>query len=604
MAQWVALAIALSGYYNGSYFICVGHASMINPSVRSKLYGDPSLGWKQFQDLLESPAARSLKLDQFLLFELRLDKLSSLVLFAATGAPPDRTLVSVDSTLLQDLDQKPGVWFISDVLNVADKLAPLASFVARLAGKSAFVACVNHEERLWGFLVGYSKEPCRTDTNKLSLFSLLASSVTLLVENVQLRFGTTFRFSEALSLETVSSALVESGSLDKTLALIINEAVRLLHAEDALVLLLEDGGEWFQVRERQGDDVAALAHGRLSVKNSLNGTVVITGEPLISLDAQTDPRADQARAAGLNVHNVVIAPLKIRERTIGTIAVHNKSDGYFNQDDLNVLCSFANQAAIAIDNAQLFSDLLSARNEIQQKARGLQELLVQTMNIQENERRRIAADIHDRVVSQIVGALYEVEGCIQLYHKSKDLDEKLQLLKQLLNEAIEQTRRSIYNLWPATLDHMSLIPVLHEMFKHQETITGIRHTIQVHGTPYQLRRDAQIAAYRIVQEAMNNAFQHGAASSIDMSIRFSPRQLSIKIRDDGQGFDVQQVMQLPVACHYGLIVMRERAQSVGGSLMVKSEPGKGSQVTLEIPIKIAMKSEEIHEYVANSCADR
>jgi signal transduction histidine kinase len=513
-------------------------------------------------------------------------------------------MITVDSKFLQDTDHKPGVWFVSDVLDTTDKFAPLASFVARLGGKSAFVASVNYEHHLWGFLVGYTNEPCRADINDLTLFSLLASSMTLFVENVQIRFGTTFRFSEALSLETVSSALVESGSLDKILALIIDETVRLLHAEDALILLLEDGGEWFQVRERLGNDVAALAHGRLTVKNSLNGTVVLTGEPLISLDAQTDPRADQTRAAGLNVHNVVIAPLKIRERTIGTIAIHNKSDGYFTQDDLNVLCSFANQAAIAIDNAELFSDLLSARNEIQQKARELQELLAETMNIQESERRRIAADIHDRVVSQIVGALYEVEGCVQLYQKSIGLDEKLQLLKKLLNEAIEQTRRSIYNLWPSTLDHMSLIPALHEMFKHQESITGIRHTIQVHGTPYQLGRDAQIAAYRIVQEAMNNAFQHSAANTIDMSIRFSPNQLSIKIRDDGQGFDVQHVMRLPLACHYGLILMRERAQNVGGKLTVKSEPGKGSQVTLEVPSKGAMKLEGFHEDVTNSCADR
>jgi signal transduction histidine kinase len=577
---------------------------MISPSDRSQLFGDPSLGWKQFQDLLESPAARSLSLDQFLLFELCQDQLYPLVLRAATGACPDETLVSVDSSLHQDLDQKPGVWFIPDVLDAADGFTPIASFIARLGGKSSFVARVNNADHLWGYLVGYSKESRKTDTNMLALFSFLASSVTLLVENVQLRYGTTFRLFEALSLETVNSAIVEGRSLDNTLALIIDEAVRILHAQDALVLLLEDGGEWFRVRERRGDDVATLAHSRMTVKNSLNGMVILTGKPLTSLDAQTDPRADQARAAGLNVHNVVIAPLKIRERTIGTIAIHNKSDGDFNQNDLNVLCSFANQAAIAIDNAQLFSDLVSARNEIQKKAQELQELLVQMMNIQENERRRIAEDIHDRVVSQIVGALYEVEGCIQLYQKSKDIDGQLQLLKQLLNEAIEQTRKSIYNLWPATLNHMSLIPALHEMFKHQETLTGLRHTIQVHGNLYPLRPSVQIAAYRIVQEAINNAYHHSAASLIDTSIHFSPQQFSIKIRDNGHGFDVKQVMKLPLGCHYGLILMRERAQSVGGSFLVKSQPGKGSQVLLEIPINEAVQEEESWEQDVNSCADR
>jgi signal transduction histidine kinase len=577
--------------------------TMINPTNLSQLYGDFPLGWKQFQDLFESPAAQGLKLTQYILIELIQGQSPSLAIRAATGAYHGKTLVSVDDSLPQKIDQEPGIWFMPDVFEAASALAPLASFISHLGGKSAFFSRVTLDEQLWGFLVGYSMKSRCFDPTELALFSLLTKTVTLLVENVQLRFGTAFRLSEALSLKTLSTALFESGSLKETLALIVDETVRLLHAQDALILLLEAGGEWFQVRGSIGNEIATSKLRRMSVKNSLNGTVVMTGEPLISLNTQTDPRANQARAARLNVHNVIIAPLKIRERTIGTIAVHNKIDGYFDQEDINVLRSFANQIAIAIDNAQLFSDLVIARNEIQQKARELQELLIQTIDIQEVERRRIAADIHDRVVSQIVGALYEVEGCIQLNHTSKDLAEKLQLLKQLLNEATEQIRRSIYNLWPATLDHMNLIPALHEMIKRQETITGIRHTIQVHGTPYQLRRDVQIAAYRIVQEAMNNAFQHGEASSIDASIRFNPRQLSIKIRDNGQGFDVQQVMQLPLACHYGLIVMRERAQSVGGSVVVKSQPGKGSLVTLEIPSEVAMKSNSLCEYVANSCAD-
>lgn len=576
---------------------------MINLNDHPLHYGDRAFAWKQFNDLLESPTARSLRLDQFLLFELSKEQLPCLVLRAATGTIPEKNLVSVDDTLQQEINQEPGLWFIPDVFNGADKLAPLASFVADLGGKSAFVTRVKQGEIFWGYLVGYSKEARSNNVNDTSLFSLLTSSVSLLVENVQLRYGTTFRLSEALSLETVSSALVQSDSLDKILALIIDEAVRLLNAKDALVLLLEDGDEWFEVIECLGSDLDTLAHRRISVKNSLNGMVVMTGEPLISVNVLTDPRADRLRAQDLKVHDAIIAPLKNRERTIGTIAIHNKYNGHFCRDDINVLCSFANQAAIAINNAQLYSDLLTARNEIQQKAQELQELLVQTINIQEKERYRIAADFHDQVVSQIVGTLYEIEDCIQLHQESKDIDGKLQLLKQMLNEAIERTRRSIYNLWPATLDHMSLIPALHEMFKQQEKTTGLPHTINVYGSPYQLRPDIQIVIYRIVQEAMNNAFRHSAANLINLSVRFSPQQLCIKIRDNGHGFDVEQVMKSPIACHYGLILMKERAQSIGGTLTIKSLPGKGSQVNLALSNIKAIQTEGFQEYVAYSFAN-
>ncbi len=571
---------------------------MMNIYEHPLQYGDRAFAWKQFNDLFESPTARSLSLDQFLLFELGKEQLTSLILRAATGAPPEKNLVLVGDTLPQEFSQEPGIWFFPDVLHVTDKLKPLASFVADLGGKSIFISRVKQGEYFWGCLVGYSKEHHDIAANEISLFSLLTSGMSLLVENVQLRNGTTFRLSEALSLETVSSALVKSESLDKILALIIDEAVRLLNAKDALVLLLEDGDEWFEVIECLGSDLDTLAHRRLSVKNSLNGMVVLTGEPLISINAQTDPRADRHRALDLNVHDAIIAPLKNRGRTIGTIAIHNKNDGHFCRDDINVLCSFANQAAIAINNAQLYSDLLTARNEIQQKAQELQELLVQMINIQEKERYRIAADFHDAVVSQIVGTLYEVEGCIQLNNESNNIDGKLQLLKQMLNEAIERTRRSIYNLWPATLDHMSLIPALHEMFKQQEKTTGLPHTVHVNGTPYQLQPDVQIVIYRIVQEAMNNAIRHGAASLISLSVRFNPQQLSIKVRDNGHGFDVEQVMKSPIACHYGLILMKERAQSIGGTLTIKSVAGEGSQVNLVLSNIKTIQAEGFQEFVA------
>ncbi len=584
--------------------ISTNHTSTLVLPDQLHLYGNSSPEWKQFQGLFETKAARSLRLDQFLLFELTRCQETSLALCAATGTPPDKFCLKIDDAIKLDIGQKPGeAWFIPDVLDDVGILAPLASFVACLGGKSAFVACVSFEQSFLGFLVGYSKKPRKTNASDLMLFTSLASSVALLVENNQLRYGTTFRLSEALSLETVSSALVENRSLDNTLTLIIEEAVRLLHAQDALVLLLEDGGDWFMVREGHGEDVATVTHRRITVKNSLNGMVVKTGEPLISPDAMTDPRADQSRAKRLNVHSVAIAPLRIREKTIGTIAIHNKTNGDFSVEDLNVLCSFANQASIALNNAQLFDDLVCARNEIQQKAQELQEMLVQTMNIQENEFRRIAGEIHDRVISQIVGALYEVESCIQLYHTSKNLDEQLQLLKNLLNETIQQTRKSIYNLWPATLNHMSLVPALHEMFKHQESLTGLPHTIQVHGTPYKLRPAVRIAAYRIVQESINNAFRHGNASLIDASIHFSQQRFSITVRDNGHGFNVKQVMQLPLKCHYGLILMRERAKSVGGTLLIKSQLGKGSQVILEIPVEEAMQKEGDQEQIVDPCVD-
>ncbi len=553
------------------------------------MYVRTSPEWQKTLQLLEVSANRALQLARLFLFEFDKNSEQSplLVLRAATGEFPQEPGVPLDEDALAILDQATGAPFIVDASRPSDKLNPLVSFIARQGGVSALIAPVRHEERLLGCLVGCTTgHRCFTPA-ETSVFSLLASYAAVTAESALLRAETASWLSEATSLQAVSSALVQERSLDAILTVIIDEAIRLLDASDVLVLLLEEGGDWFRVCAREGPGLTGLTSGLLSVKDSLNGLVVGTGQPLVSNDVLNDSRADHARAGRLNVHTVAIAPLKIRHKTIGTIAVHNKRDGYFSQADLEVLCLFTNQAAIAIDNARLFSDLLCARDEIQRKAHELQELLVQTMNIQEDERRRIATDIHDGVVSRVVGALYEVETCVQLHQRSENLDEQLQLLKQLLNEAVENTRTSIYNLWPAILDHMGLIPALRELFSHQERRTGIRHSLRVYGSPYELLPTARIAVYRIAQEALNNVHQYAAASSVGIAIRFGPKRVRIVIQDDGKGFDISSVMLAPPGRHIGLIGMRERALSVGGNLRVESVPGSGSQVILEIPISEA-----------------
>jgi len=140
----------------------------------------------------------------------------------------------------------------------------------------------------------------------------------------------------------------------------------------------------------------------------------------------------------------------------------------------------------------------------------------------------------------------------------------------------------------SNIGHIGLLPALQELFKHQEKLTNLRHRIQVFGEPYRLTSAIQIAVYRIVQETINNVFQHSSADKIDMQICFSERKVSFRVSDDGQGFNVQEILQSRHADNFGLIGMRERAQSIGGDLYIESEPGKGCRITIDIPIADAL----------------
>ncbi len=472
-----------------------------------------------------------------------------------------------------------------DTADPVPALEPSSFFLAAHGFASALISPVRQAERLWGCLVGCSRESRSLTPSDLSAFSLLTAWVSTMVENLRLRTENAFRLSEAMSLRAASSALVEHQSLDAILGAIIDEAIRALNAWDALVLLLEDHERArFRVVARTGPDLTSLGHGWLSVEGSLNGLVVKTGRPLVSRDAQKDPRANRARARRLRVHSVAIAPLKIRGRVIGTLAVHNKRDGYFSQTDVDILCALANQAAVAIDNMRLFEEAMRARDEVQRMASELREAFAHTMHVQEEERQRIAADMHDRVVSRLVAAMYEVERCISAARRGGEgLEERLSAVWRLLDEAVKRTRDSIYNLWPATLEHMGLEPALRELIRRFGEESGLRCAFQVQGNPSPMDFQRKVALYRIVQEALANVQQHAGPCSVEVSLRFEPRQVRVLVQDDGAGFDVERVMRTAPVQHFGLLSMRERALGIGGALHIHSAVGQGTRILVDVP---------------------
>jgi signal transduction histidine kinase len=542
------------------------------------------------------PATQALQLEILLLFEFDQDSEQSpmFVLRATTDDVGQKASISVDETILSLFDQTREFSLIENVSDSYGKIKPLASLLAAQGYISALMAPIRYDERLMGCLVGCTRIRQNFSSADLSLFSMFGSYVATTMENAYLRTETAFRSSEAMSLQTVSSALVEKRSLNTILSLIVDEASRVIKARDILILLLEENGQSFRISARK--DRKKPRNGRLSVKDSLNGLVVKSGQPLVSQDAMTDARANKKRAQRLGVRTVAIAPLRIRDRIIGTIAAHNKRDDYFSRADVEALCSFANQAAIAIDNAQLFNELLQARDEIEQKAGELQELLAETLNVQEAERRRIAADIHDRVVTLIIGALYETETCARFYQTPVDSHNHLELIQQLLNEAVEKIRRSIRNLWPATLDQIGLIPSLKDLLAQQKKVSGLPYQLRVHGTPSELPTPVNVAIYRIVQEALNNVHRHADATSVDLVARFSPRHIRFIVRDDGSGFNVNNMSHSPPRSHFGLLSMRERVLSIGGRLEIKSEPGLGTEVIIELPWNsVSMQKEELEK---------
>jgi two-component system, NarL family, sensor kinase len=310
------------------------------------------------------------------------------------------------------------------------------------------------------------------------------------------------------------------------------------------------------------------------------GWVAFHGQPLLVPDVSRGERylktVDETRSE-LGV------PLKTKRGIIGVLDVQSTLVGGVTESDRFILETLADQVAIALENARLYKDLTNAHGELQQTTRQLQRLLERTVQIQEQERRRIAADIHDHISQLLYAALYEAEG--GLYSLPTDpsaVEGTLNNIQISLNRALSEMRKAIFNLWPTSLDEMGLLAsvqaYLHKFMKE----TGLECELTVEGDAPCFSPIARINIYRILQEALHNVRKHAQATQVEVSFCFGNERATFSVSDNGGGFAPEE-WDGEAAQSLGLISMRERARSIGGHLSIQTGPLDGTQLVFDFP---------------------
>lgn len=215
-----------------------------------------------------------------------------------------------------------------------------------------------------------------------------------------------------------------------------------------------------------------------------------------------------------------------------------------------------------------------------------QFLGIKIIEAQEEERQRVARDIHDGPAQSMANILVKAELCERLLGIDVDrTKEELKNLKDIVRFTLKDVRKIIYDLRPMSLDDLGLVPTLERYVYNYSQDANIQVKLNIVGNVNKVEKVIEIAFFRIVQEALSNVRKHSKAKNVNISVESTPTRLNLLIADDGIGFDSDENKEInPMVGGFGIISMKERAELLNGKVQVKSSPGRGTKVYLSIPL--------------------
>ncbi len=328
------------------------------------------------------------------------------------------------------------------------------------------------------------------------------------------------------------------------------------------------------------------------------GCVAQEGHAIIAEDIfhVPDPRTELVKSYGVQAY--ACNPLMAQGQLIGTLSFGTKTRAHFSLEDLALMKTVANQVAIAMEKMRITEELRRSRDELEMRVEDrtaelekvnetLRHLSSTLLSVQEEERKRIAGEIHDILGSSLSAIKFKVDGALKQIEENPPLAiQSLQSTTSLIQESIEECRRMQMDLRPSVLDDLGLLATFSWFCRRFQTIyAGIQVEQEIDIQEKDVAPPLKIVAFRVTQEAMNNIAKHSEADLVRLSLRERDDRMELVIQDNGRGFDLRKALsQDSMQRGLGLSSMRERTELSGGKLVIESAEGKGTIVRASWPL--------------------
>lgn len=294
-------------------------------------------------------------------------------------------------------------------------------------------------------------------------------------------------------------------------------------------------------------------------------------------DHEAPPMLQPFHAVGLRL--LAIAPLIAHDALIGELVLARHDPEPFDPNQLDIIRQVADQLAVALQHAQLFAEVQLSRSR-------LQSLSQRLIEVQEQERRTIAGELHD----EIGQALTIVKMNLQAVHINADrtqAGDRMDECVAVVERALEQVRSLSLDLRPSLLDDLGLVATLRWYVARQARAASFALHFSADEPAGRLTSVLETVCFRIAQEALTNVVRHAQAREVWVQLRCGAAELGLTIRDDGLGFDLAQAeARASRGESFGLLGMRERASLSGGRLSILSAPGQGTVVSAGFPLRL------------------
>jgi PAS domain S-box-containing protein len=519
---------------------------------------------------------------------------------------PDLVGFTFDCEVFPELKKfltRPKPLVIPDISALSKEDPKRAYLLRRAMMKSTAAVALKSRGELLGLLtVGTIKQVHHYTPEEIQLLQTVANSIAVAIENslllgnLKANYAQIDKQAQTLKRQAkereillkISQELSGTFDLDRILQIATKEAAQALQVDrcGALLAFPEEGYAVIRsIYVKEGKSISPLIGYKIYSQDFPQAEEMLEKRKSIHIPNiyhLSDKGVAKKYFVKEGIKSAILSPMVHGKKLVGFLVLSTTKDfKAFTKEEIRLAQTIANQVAVAIENARLL-ELVKKSSE------DLKTLSLQLINVQEDERKRIAQELHD----QIGQALFAMKMNLEIARKNlppdleklPDIRNRLSETEDLLSQTIEQTRDLTTALRPPTLDDFGLIPTLNTHIDSFSKRTNIKVSLRTKNLKERLSSEIETLLYRITQEALTNVAKHAQATQVSILLSRENSFIYLSVEDDGIGLDTKK-SAFPKD-RLGLFSIKESVKLLKGEFEIRSKPNKGTKLNVKIPITL------------------